>query len=116
MKLKITATTALGLMGLYIYYILLILFVTVSLVDTPESIAINRANGIGPSSGFAIMFLMLSGIGPALVLLLPLLSFWLCKKAKQKNNRLFLLSIAIHIILLLVFGVRFSQLSSLTGG
>jgi hypothetical protein len=92
------------------------LFVTVSLVDTPESIAFNRAHGTGPSSGFAIMFLMLSGIGPALVFFLPLLSFWLCKKAKQKSNRLFLVSIAIHVILLLGFGVRFYQLSSLIGG
>ncbi|WP_261300472.1 hypothetical protein [Paenibacillus andongensis] len=92
------------------------MFVTVSLVDTPESIALNREHGIGPSSAFAIMFLMLSGIGPVLVIFLPLLSFWLCKKAKQKSNRLSLISKVVHVILLFAFGLRFIQLSSLIGG
>jgi hypothetical protein len=116
MNAKKYATKALGFLVLCIYYILLILFMTVSFVDTPESIALNREHGIGPSSGFAIMILVLSGIGPVLVIFLPLLSFWLFKKAKQKSNRVFFISIAVHVIMLFAFGLRFSQLFALIGG
>jgi hypothetical protein len=91
----------------FIYYVLLIVLVTIAVVDTPETIALDKENGIGPTSGFAIMYLTLSGIGPLLSIVLPLISLGICKKAKQKSWKLFKYIIFFHVALLLVFWLRF---------
>ncbi|WP_166243486.1 hypothetical protein [Paenibacillus turpanensis] len=106
MQVKQRLLKGLWLLGLYLYYFVFLWVITITVVDTPEALAVNREHGVGPPSYFALMFLLLSGIGPVFVIFMPLLSFWLLNKAKAKSPRLFQAALSIHVILFVVFALR----------
>jgi hypothetical protein len=93
----------------FAYHCLLIFFTTSVILDTPQTIIDNKERGYGPSSGFALMFLVLSGIGPITALVLALIShFLLYKKVMKLHKKLrgILVFILLHIITLLLLWLR----------
>jgi hypothetical protein len=97
----------------FIYHCFLIFFISSVILDTPQKIKANQKAGFGPNSGFALMFLVLSGVGPVGAMLLAWTSYALLyKKVLKLHKKLqgFLVFIALHLITLLLLWWRIQWL------
>jgi hypothetical protein len=94
---------------LFVYHCFIILFTSSVILDTPQTIKNNQEAGFGPNSGFALMFLVLSGVGPVGAILLAWASYSLLyKKILKLHKKLkgFLVFITLHIVTLLLLWLR----------